>query len=257
MHLEPWQWAVAVASALMVGITKTGISGFGILCVALFALAIPSTKQASGIVLPLLIIGDFVAVFSYRRHVQWRFLWRLFPWTALGVVLGYLALGHLSDGEARHLIGGIILVLAAMSYWQRFRSGPAGAAATAGTGAASGAVQHWAVAALVGIIAGFTTLVANAAGPLMSIYLLAMRLPKMEFVGTAAVFFMLLNLFKVPFMVQLGLINGSSVAFNLLLAPAVLAGTIAGRWLISRIDQRLFEESALAMSALAGIILFF
>jgi uncharacterized membrane protein YfcA len=185
-------------------------------------------------------------VFSYRRHVQWRFLWRLFPWTALGVVCGYLALGHLSDGQARHLIGGIILVLAAMSYWQRFRAGPP---------TVDAAVLSWAVAAIVGIIAGFTTLVANAAGPLMSIYLLAMRLPKMEFVGTAAVFFMLLNLFKVPFMVELGLITPSSAGFNLLLAPAVIAGTVAGRLLIKRIDQRLFEEIALAMSAIAGLIL--
>jgi uncharacterized membrane protein YfcA len=82
-----------------------------------------------------------------------------------------------------------------------------------------------------------------------------MRLPKMEFVGTAAVFFMLLNLFKVPFMVKLGLITWSSVDFNLLLAPAVVAGALAGRWLITRINQRLFEEIALGMSAIAGIVL--
>jgi uncharacterized membrane protein YfcA len=77
----------------------------------------------------------------------------------------------------------------------------------------------------------------------------------MEFVGTAAVFFMLLNLFKVPFMVSLGLINLASVEFNVLLAPAVLAGAFAGRWLIRRINQRVFEETALALSAGAGIML--
>jgi hypothetical protein len=115
--------------------------------------------------------------------------------------------------------------------------------------------MHWGVAAGVGILAGFTTLVANAAGPLMSIYLIAMRLPKMEYVGTAAVFFMLLNLFKVPFMVKLGLITIASFGFNLVLAPAVFAGALAGRWLITRINQRLFEEIVLAMSAIAGLLL--
>jgi uncharacterized membrane protein YfcA len=245
MHLEPWQWAAAALGALIAGVAKTGILGMGILCVALFALALPSTKQASGLVLPLLIIGDFVAVLSYRRHVQWRFLWRLFPWTALGVVIGYLALGHISDRQARYLIGAIILTLAALSYWQRARTKPEDGAA----------VFHWSVAAAVGVLSGFTTLVANAAGPLASIYLIAMRLPKMEFVGTAAVFFMLLNLFKVPFMVKLGLIDRTSLGFNLVLAPAVIAGAVAGRWLVRRINQRVFEESVLALSAFAGILL--
>ena len=115
--------------------------------------------------------------------------------------------------------------------------------------------MHWGVAAGVGILAGFTTLVANAAGPLMSIYLIAMRLPKMEYVGTAAVFFMLLNLFKVPFMADLGLITFASFTFNLYLLPAVLAGALIGRWLLRRIDQGLFENLVLALSAIAGILL--
>jgi uncharacterized protein len=246
MTIEPWQWAVGTLAALMVGVTKTGISGLGILSVAVFAVAFPSTKQATGLVLPLLIFGDFVAVFSYRRHMQWRYVWKLFPWTAVGVVLGFIALGHISDRIAKYLIGSIILLLSVLSYWQRYR--PIKPHATA-------SLLHWGVAAGVGTLAGFTTLVANAAGSLMSIYLVAMRLPKMEFVGTAAVFFMLLNLFKVPFMVKLGLITPASFGFNLALAPAVLIGAFAGRWMLTRVNQKIFEETALALSALAGIIL--
>jgi uncharacterized membrane protein YfcA len=103
--------------------------------------------------------------------------------------------------------------------------------------------------------AGFITLVANAAGPLMAIYLIAMRLPKMEYVGTAAVFFMLLNLFKVPFMVDLGLITTQSFSFNLMLAPAVLLGALAGRWLLQHVNQNLFELLVLLLSAIGGILL--
>ena len=244
MHFEPWQWAVAVVAAIVVGISKTGVSGLGLLAVTIFAQAIPA-KQSTGLVLPLLIVGDIVAVASYRRHTQWAFLWKLFPWTAAGVILGALALGRLDDRQVKILIGVIVLALLALHLVRR----RGGAAAPAEQGV-------W-FAPLVGVLAGFTTLVANAAGPLMAIYLLAMQLPKLEFVGTGAVFFLLLNLFKVPFMVGLGLITTSSFALNLWLAPAVLAGTWIGRRLLVKLDQRLFENLALFLSAAAGVKLLF
>ena len=97
MITETLQWICAILGALMVGISKAGITGLSILSVALFTHVFPSSKQASGLMLPLLIFGDFVAVLSYRTHTQWRYLWKLMPWTAAGVVLGYFALGHISD----------------------------------------------------------------------------------------------------------------------------------------------------------------
>ncbi len=230
----------------MVGVAKAGITGLSILSIALFTHVFPSSKQASGLILPLLIFGDFVAVFAYRKHTQWRFLWRLFPWTALGVFLGYLTMGRISDHTAKVMIGAIILILALMSFARRHLPGQQ----------AEGGLQiHWSVAALIGMVAGFITLIANAAGPLMAIYFVAMRLPKMEYVGTAAVFFMLLNLFKVPFMVDLGLITTHSFGFNLALAPAVLIGAVSGRWLLMRVNQELFEKLVLALSAVGGILL--
>jgi uncharacterized protein len=244
---DPWLWVCAVLGAYMVGVAKAGITGLSILSIALFTHVFPSSKQASGLILPLLIFGDFVAVFAYRKHTQWRFLWRLFPWTALGVFLGYLTMGRISDHTAKVLIGIIILILALMSFGRRYLPGQQG----------EGGLQiHWAVAALIGMVAGFITLIANAAGPLMAIYFVAMRLPKMEYVGTAAVFFMLLNLFKVPFMVDLGLITTQSFGFNLALAPAVLIGAFSGRWLLMRVNQDLFEKLVLGLSAVGGILLF-
>ncbi len=244
MNLEPWEWVLAVVGALLVGVSKTGIAGLGMLFVVLFAQIMPP-KEATGLVLPLLCFGDLIAVASYRRHTQWRFLWRLFPWTAIGVVLGYIALGQLDDHQAKLLIGGIVLGLLALHVGRRMR-------------AATEEPEHnWWFAPLIGVLAGFTTLVANAAGPLMAIYLLAMRLPKMEFMGTGAVFFMLLNLFKVPFMVHLGLINEASFSLNVLLAPAVFVGAFLGRKLLVKLDQRLFENLALGLAAAAGLKLLF
>ena len=98
MSLTPEQWVLAVVAALLVGVAKTGIAGIGMLFVVIFAQILPA-KQATGLVLPLLCFGDLVAVAAYRQHAAWRHLWRLFPWTALGVVVGYFVLGRIGDQD--------------------------------------------------------------------------------------------------------------------------------------------------------------
>lgn len=244
MNIEPWQWVLVVIGAFSVGLAKTGIAGLGILFAAIMANLMP-TRESSGFVLPLLIVGDLVAVASYRSHTQWKFLWKLFPWTALGVALGWFAMGRIDDRQARLLIGGIICGMVIMHIWRQ-----------RGGGKKHADLSPW-LAPLFGILGGFTTLVANAAGPLMALYFLAMKLPKMEFVGTAAMFFLVLNLFKVPFMVELGLVNSASFQVNLLLVPAVLAGAWLGRIVLPKLDQKRFELFALTLSAAAGLRLLF
>lgn len=243
MNFEPWQWALAILAALVVGISKAGIGGLGMLAVLIFAQIFPA-KQATGVVLPLLCFGDIMAAAAYRQHANWMHIRRLFPWTAAGVVIGYFALDRVNEQQARAMIGGIVLGLVVMHLVRR---------RFAGHEAEHGA---W-FAPMIGVLAGFTTLVANAAGPLMVIYLLAMRLPKMDFVGTSAVFFLLMNLFKVPFMVYLGLINAQSFVLNLWLAPVVVAGAWFGRRWVMRIEQRTFENMALALSVVAGFNLLY
>jgi uncharacterized membrane protein YfcA len=235
---EGWEWALAIVAALVVGISKAGIGGLGMLSVVIFAQLMPA-KQATGMVLPLLCFGDIVGAGIYRKHAKWHHVARLFPWTAAGVVAGYFALDLVNERQARLLIGGIILSLVVMHVIRRRVRGQE--------------TEHGAwFAPTIGVLAGFTTLVANAAGPLMAVYMLAMRLPKMDFVGTGAVFFLLLNLFKVPFMMHLGLINSESFSLNLLLAPLVVAGAWFGRKLVMKIDQQAFENIALLLSLLAA-----
>jgi hypothetical protein len=246
MIFDSHMWVLAVIAAMLVGLAKTGVPGIGMLFVAIFANLMP-TKLSSGFVLPLLIFGDIVAVLSYRQHTEWKHLWRLFPWTAAGVGVGAFAMGQIDNRQAQILVGSIIVILVVlhvMRKWQTARQSltPEDAPAHGG----------W-FAPIIGVLTGFTTLVANAAGPLMAIYLLAMRLPKMAFVGTSAVFFLLLNLFKVPFMLGLGLITTDSFKFNLILAPAVLAGALLGRWILPRVSQVWFERLALILSAAAGL----
>jgi uncharacterized protein len=239
LNFHAWEWALAILGAFLVGVAKTGITGLSLLFVALFAAIMPA-KESTGVVLPLLICGDVAAFGLYRRHASWRHVWRLVPWAAAGVVAGSFALGRMDDRGARVAIGAIVTGLSVLHVIRR-----------AGADRDGANYPAW-FAGVMGVLAGFTSLVANAGGPLMVIYLLAMRLPKMEYMGTGAAFFLIMNLFKLPFMAGLGLVNGHSLALNLALAPAVVGGAVFGRWLLGRINQRVFENIALGLTLLAG-----
>lgn len=217
----------------------------GVFAVAVFALILPA-RDSVGVVLPILITADIVAVTSYHRHAIWSHLWRLFPWAVVGIILGYLALGRVDNQQMEKLIGSILVGLVAIQYW-RSRS-----IAATDRDAVLVPSNLWFVAG-VGIVAGFTTMVANAAGPIMILYLLAMRLPKMEFIGTGAWYFFILNLFKVPFSFQLGLINTTSIPLDLWVAPLAIAGALFGRQIIKYIDQKLFETLALSLTFIAAL----
>ncbi|MCG3147254.1 MAG: hypothetical protein PCFJNLEI_00693 [Verrucomicrobiae bacterium] len=237
--LQPWQWALVVLGAFLAGVSKTGIAGLGILTVAIYANVLPA-KESTGLILPMLIAADVIAVVSYRRHAVWSHMWKLFPWVAGGVVLGYFAMGRISNVGVRYAIGTILLVMTALHCWRKWRQ--------------SENVPHaWWVAAATGLLAGFTTMMANAAGPIMVLYWLALGLPKMEFLGTGAWYFLIINVFKVPFSYHLGLITPASLQFNLWMLPAIVAGTLMGRVFVQRINQTWFEILALGLTLIAAI----
>lgn len=244
MNFHLWQWTLAILGAFLVGVSKTGITGLSLIFVVLFASVMPA-KQATGLVLPLLLLGDLVAYGSYQAHAHWRHLLKLFPWAAAGVVVGYLALGRMNDRQAVNAIGCIILGLGLLYVVKKLLPGDLER-------------EHgpW-FAPLIGVLAGFTTLVSNSSGPLLVIYLLSVKLPKMEYLGTMAVFFLILNIFKLPFMISLGLVNRESLILNLALAPAVLGGSWFGKWLVMRINQRIFENVVLGLALLSGLRLLF
>lgn len=241
MNFEPWQWVLLYAAAVISGFSKTGIPGISILSVSIFALILPA-RESTGVVLPMLIFADVFAYFVYRKNLEWRRVGRLLPWAGAGLVLGWVALGYVNNQQATRLIGAIIALMLAVHAWRRTRS-PADDNA---------APPAW-FGPFIGVFAGISTMVANAAGPVMTLYLLAMRLPKLEFLGTSAAFFLLINWIKVPFIAQLGLINASSLTLNLYLLPAVAAGALLGRPVVQRVNQRIFENAALLLAAAAAV----
>lgn len=245
MSFEAWQWVLLVLGAVAAGFSKTGIPGVSILFVAIFANIMPA-RQATGIVLPLLIFADLFAVAVYRRNLEWRRVGRLLPWAVAGVVGGWLALGSIDDAQTRRVVGVIIAAMLALHVVRKRRA----------TDEVVAQAPAW-FGPAAGLMAGFTTMVANAAGPVMTLYLLAMRLTKLEFLGTGAAFFLLINWIKVPFITQLDLINPASLGVNLKLLPAVAVGAWAGRWVVARVNQAWFENTALALTAVAAVKLVF
>ena len=260
--IAPLGWVLLVAGCLVIGFSKTAFAGVGLLATVAFAFALP-TRASTGAVLPMLILADVVAVALYRRHAHWKLLVRLLPWMLVGLALGAVFLDVVDDVALRRFLGVLLLLLAGLQGRAMLNASRAArAAARERPGQVlepSPGPESWsplrrrALAGAAGGSAGFATMVANAAGPISTMYLLVMRVDKMGFVGTAAWLFFIVNLAKVPFSVGLGLIDGQSLLLNLLLAPAVLAGAFLGAKVLRRVPQRIFASTTLALTAVSAV----
>lgn len=250
IELSPIQWTVCAVCAWLVGVGKTGVPGLGIFVVPVLGLAFGDALGSSGILLPLLLVADVFAVAYYRRHAAVNRLWHLAPWVLAGIALGAAvrllpadALGARQAWIFNALIGAIVMAMVVLHFRKQRRPDetvPADAA-------------H---AARYGVTAGFATTVANAAGPVMNLYLLSRRLPKQEFIATGAWFFLVINAAKVPIFVYDGTIRWATLAVDAWLAPAVIVGALTGRRLFDRFPQRAFERTVFALTVLAALLLF-
>ena len=245
MDLDTVGWIVVGLCAVMVGISKTGIPGIGILIVPLMALVIPARKS-TGLLLGILILADLFAIMYHRRNAKWGHVLRLLPAAFAGIVAGYFGLRVVDDQELKPIIGGIALLMLGISYWRTKVKGEDAPIPT-----------QWWFAIGLGFMAGVTTMMANAAGPVMIIYLIAMRLPKIEFVGTSAWFFFVVNWLKVPFSANLNLMTVDSVKLNLMMLPCIAAGAFVGIFFLKRIPQKVFNAVVQILAAAAAIKLLF
>ncbi|MFD4033326.1 sulfite exporter TauE/SafE family protein [Streptomyces sp. NPDC058637] len=265
-----WQLAALAAASTLVGFSKTAVSGANTISLAVFAAVLPA-RESTGVLLPILIAGDILAVLVYRRHAHWPTLLRLFPAVAVGVVAGTVFLMWADDGAVRTSIGAILLLMSGVTLWRRRATTKAGAAtpakadaetpeetpAGAGTGAGAPAEGPPRVGRLkarsYGALGGFTTMVANAGGPVMSLYLLSAGFQKLGFLGTSAWFFLIVNTSKVPFSVGLGLIDARSLLLDAALVAFVIPGAYLGRACVGRINQKLFEQIVIGATVLGGL----
>lgn len=242
--LLPWAWIALGAAAVTIGISKTALPGGSTLAIALFASVLPARTSTAAMLL-LLIVGDVFALISYRRHAHWPTLLRLAPAVVLGLLTGFAFLALAGDGIVRRAIGVILLAMIAVTLWRRSRpttSSPRGNLLLAGT---------------YGTLGGFTTMVANAGGPVMSMYFLATRAQVMTFLGTSAWFFAIVNIVKVPFLAGLGLFPAPVLLMDAVLAPLVVIGALIGLRIARRIDQRLFDRIVIGLTIVGAVYLLF
>jgi hypothetical protein len=238
-HLAPWQWLLGIFCAFMIGIAKTGAPGVGTMIAPLMVLTVGDARLAAAWTLPVLSTADVFAVAYWRRQAEARQLFSLIPWVLAGIAGGAIALS-LNEQVIRRIIGVIIVAMVVVYLWRRFSPGPK----------VSGNPAFY------GVCTGFATTVANAAGPVMNLYLLSRNLPKEKFVATGAWFFFAVNLLKSPVYAWYHLYSRASLVFDLLMVPAVLAGALAGRWLIRHMKQSVFEVLVIALTAISCLFLF-
>jgi uncharacterized membrane protein YfcA len=239
--LTPMGWVLAVLAAVCIGMAKAGFGGLGMLAILVMARVLPP-RESTGAILPMLILADVFAISIYHQHARGGLVLKMIPPALIGIICGWLLMPRIPSQSFGPLIGWLTLALIALVLVQKLVPRLINLA-----------VEHPGIAWPFGWLAGSTTMLANAAGPVMTIYLLACRLPKFEFVGTAAWFFFAVNLLKVPFSASLGLINGTSLLLNLLLAPGVVTGIFAGRWLLGMINQSLFEWLMIVFSLIGAL----
>lgn len=226
----------------MVGASKTSVAGLMGFSVVLFAMVLPA-RESTGALLPLLLVGDVVAIIAYRRHAAWHLLVKVAPVVAIGVILGAIFVAFVDDTFMRRAIGVILLLLLAFQvFGGRLNTQPS----RSGTDPAT--IGY-------GTLSGFTTMVANSGGAPIFLYLLRSGLPKTVFIGTVAWFFFVVNMFKVPFAVGLGLISLESLRMDLLLVPAVLLGSWIGLKTIGHIPEKTFAHIVLAVVGISAVTL--
>ena len=245
MLSDPSVYALALLAALCIGLSKAGFSGISMVSVVLLA-DIYGSKASVGLALPLLIAADLMAYPAFLKHGSWRPVWKLLGPALLGIAAGWWVLGGISEITARRVIGGCVLLMVALQVFRRWQA--AGFDRMAGS-------QGFGLGA--GVLGGFATMLANAAGPVIQLYLMARRVPKMELIGIGARFFLLINLIKVPLNARLALITPESLLENLKLLPAVAVGILGGKWLLQHVPQVAFEWMIVVFSTLAGLRMVF
>lgn len=246
-------WVFVGVAILIQGISKSGFAGgAGILSIPLMMFVMP-VDRAAAVMLPLLILCDMNAIYHHRSNKHWPTVLAMYIPSIFGIVLGALVWGWIGregvetyGGAIKRFVGVIAILFAvyiackeaAMQWVDRFRPGPR-------------------VAWPAGIAAGFSSTIAHAAGPIVSLFIFAQGLGKSLFVGTVAWTFTLINLTKLPFYIGVGLIRADVLMLGLALVPLIPVGSYLGKWMHHRVSESLFNRIIFVLVVLSGVQLLF
>jgi len=244
MDISAFEWGLVLLCSILIGISKSGISGAGIVVVPVFA-GIFGARPSTGILLPMLVVADIIAVFYYNQHAQWEFLFRLLPWTIAGIILGVWIGDVVNDDAFKTMISVIIFICLGLMVWQDARKKKIKVPET------------WWFSGLTGLAGGFATMIGNAAGPIMSVYLLSMHLPKNHYIGTGAWFFLVINVFKIPFHYYFwDTINTDTLVFNAGMIPVIAIGGLIGILIVRKFPERAYRLLIILTTGISALLLF-
>lgn len=236
-------WSLIFLAAFIIGLSKAGLKGLDMMNVALMAIVFGG-KASTGIVLPLLCAADILGVMYYNRHAQWKHFYKLMPWMVAGILIGVYVGKDLNEAVFSKIMAVIIIAVVILMLFLEIRKSyviPNGKLFVSG----------------MGLISGFTTMLGNLAGPFSNIYFLAMRLPKNDFIGTAAWIFLIINLFKLPFQVLFWKnITTETLLVDLKLMPALLIGFWTGIRIVSLIKDDSYRKVVIVLTLIGGVFIF-
>jgi uncharacterized protein len=239
------QWSLIILSSFLIGFSKTGVGGFLLPVIPILA-AIFGGMSSTGILLPLLLAGDVFALYYYKKHGNAHDLKMILPWAFAGLAMGVIVGNNIDDRQFKTIISfSIILCLILLVYSQKKRA------------EVKMPNKAW-FCAFVGITAGFTSMIGNAAGPVFTIYLLSRDVDKNEFMGTTTWFFFIINLIKLPLQIFFWHnISLSTIAFDMMMLPAIAAGAFVGIKVFKLLNEKLFRIVVIVMTAVSALKLLF
>ncbi|MFW5849367.1 MAG: sulfite exporter TauE/SafE family protein [Spirochaetota bacterium] len=242
--ITPLQWALIGVSGLLIGMNKTGLMGAATAAIPIMA-SIFGAQRSVGLILPMLITADALAVIYYRRHADWSVVARLLPWALAGIAVGVVVGDAVPDHSFRVLLAVVVLAgLVLLAYKEVFHRDLR-------------IPETWWLSMTLGLLAGFTTMVGNAAGSITTLYFLSMGMSKNTFIGTGAWFFFVVNVIKVPLhIVFWETISLQTLAVNAVVAPVILLGGVAGLLLVRHIKEGPYRVFILVVTALISFRLF-
>lgn len=241
LNLSTWQWLWVMIAAFLVGFSKTGISGLIMPVIPIIA-SVFGGKESTGIILPILLVGDVFALYYYKQHVEWNDIKKLLPWTLVGLILGAIVGNYINDKQFKTTISILVIVcLIILIYMgkkgEEFRVPR----------------RTW-FYALTGIFSGFASMIGNAAGPIFSIYLLAMNFKKNDYMGTTAWFFFIINFIKLPLQILFWHnISFKTVTITLGVLPAIAIGALLGVVIIKKLNEKPFRLIIMSMTAITAV----
>lgn len=240
-------WLLVILSAVMIGMSKVGVSGIGTLVIPIMAFVFGG-MPSSGLVLPMLIMADVFGVIYYHRSTHWKTVLGVLPWAFIGILVGWFVGKNISSEQFKQLIGLLVILSLAVMFWMEFRKKKS-----------AEIVPHKASVAIpFGVMGGFSTMIGNAAGPIMSVYLLSKNLPKKEYIGTAAWFFFIINLSKLPLQIWgWHNITTKTLVFNLMLLPAIAVGAYLGIKIVKLFPESMYRWFVLGATFFSALALLF